>query len=121
MADISHLFGGDLQVSASGDLSAVDGLDMTTQRVIRRIMTMPLAYIWQPTYGAGLNSEIGKTTDGNRIRGLIMSQIFAEQSIAANPPPQITVEPILDGVVVTIAYTAKATGQQEILSFNINQ
>ena len=120
MADLSHLYGDDLQVSAAGDLLVVDGLNMATQRIIRRLMTAPLNYVWQPAYGAALNSEIGKTTDGSRINGLIMSQIFAEGSVAASPPPVISISPFLDGVSVTINYTAKATGAHEVLSFSIN-
>lgn len=121
MADLAHLYGGDLQVSASGDLLAVDGLDKTTQRIIRRLMTAVQAYIWHPTYGAGILGEIGKTTDGERIKGLIISQIFSEASVAANPPPQITVSPILDGVSVLIVYWSTVSGKQETLSFDVNR
>ena len=47
MADISHTFGADLSLSATGDLLCVTGDTLTQQRVLRRLLTNAGDYIWQ--------------------------------------------------------------------------
>ena len=64
-SDLAHWFGQDLNVAASGDLLTVDGTAKGQQRVLRRLLTNPGDYIWEPTYGAGLASKIGQPFDAS--------------------------------------------------------
>lgn len=127
MADIAHWFGNDVALSASGDLLLIDGLDRGRQRIYRRLLTnsnddgLPADYLWHPTYGCGCPRRIGETRDTNAIRAAVRSQIMSEASIAQIPLPVITVNPIKDGVYVSVVYTDVETGLQAILSFNINE
>jgi phage baseplate assembly protein W len=121
MPDIAHFWGSDLQVSASGGLRLVDGLDLANQRIIRRLMTAPGAYIWHPTYGAGLPQQIGGTINEAKIKSIITSQIYQEAVVAKSPAPKITITPFLNGVNVHIAYTMAVSGTQNILSFDVSK
>ena len=127
MADISCWFGNDISLSASGDLQQIDGLDRGRQRILRRLLTnsnddgLPADYIWHPTYGCGCPRRIGENRDINAINAAIRSQIMSEASVARSPLPKIIVNPIQDGVYVSVVYIDQETGLQAILSFNINQ
>lgn len=121
MPDLSQFWGGDLAVSASGDVATVDGDDLTTQRILRRLMTAPGDYIWQPTYGAGLPQKIGSPVDTALIASIIRSQIALEATVARSPAPTITVTEILNGVSVYLLFYSAVTGQQQTLSFDVNQ
>lgn len=133
MPDINQLWSDDIQVSASGDLSTVDGTTLTQQRIIRRLMTrgfqaqginLPAEvgeYIFHPEYGAGVEQRVGGALDVNVISSIINRQLYLEQTVARTPPPQITLAPFLNGVTVSILYYATATGQQQRLSFDVNQ
>lgn len=117
MPDISHTWGGDLDVSPSGDLLAADGVERAKQRILRRLMTNLGDYIWQPDYGAGLPGAIGDTgTD--RIVAAIRSQLMAETVIAKSPLPVIAVQAIDSGVFVRIEFQNALTGVQDTLQFN---
>ena len=75
MSDLNHFYGGDLSLSATGDILKVDGSTQGQQRVLRRLLTNPALmdssgkvtvvgdYIWHPTYGAGLPRMVGDTVD----------------------------------------------------------
>ncbi|MGN6536402.1 MAG: hypothetical protein ACTHKQ_11825, partial [Mesorhizobium sp.] len=78
MPDLDQLWGEDLSVSASGDIATVDGDSLTTQRILRRLMTSPGDYIWNPTYGAGLPQRIGSPDNVLLISSIIRSQIALE-------------------------------------------
>lgn len=121
MPDLSQLWGEDLSVSASGDIATIDGDDLTTQRILRRLMTAPGDYIWNPTYGAGLPQRVGGPDDVPLITSIIRSQIALEATVARAPAPTITVTEILNGVSVYIKFYSAVTGQQQTLSFDINQ
>lgn len=133
MADINHTWGDDILLSASGDLASVDGLELATQRIIRRLMTRGFQsaginipgesgeYIWHPEYGGGVPQRIGGAINVPLITSVVSSQIAQEASVAKSPPPQIAVTPYLNGVAVTIVYTDNGTGNQTKLSFNVNQ
>lgn len=121
MPDLAHFWGQDLSVSANGDILIVDGDNLTTQRIIRRLMTAQGGYIWNLTYGGGVPGRVGDLLDIPLITSVIRSQIALEASVARTPPPIITVTEILNGVSVTIKFYSAATGQQSTLSFDINQ
>lgn len=119
MADVGHFFSGDLQVSATGDLLAVDSLMESQQRVLRRLLTNQPDYLWQPSYGAGLPARIGSPYDENETAALIRSQMFMEQSVVQNPAPVITSSELPNGIAVAISYLEADSGQSATLSFDV--
>ncbi|MFG1388799.1 hypothetical protein [Xanthobacter versatilis] len=119
MPDLYHMWGEDLTASPTGDLAVVDGLDRTTQRIIRRLMTAVKGYIWHLDYGAGVPQRVGDVLDQYEIESIITSQIFLEESVARSPVPQITAQPITNGIAVSIDYWSAIDGEQKSLSFNV--
>lgn len=111
MADIAHVVGGDLQLSSSGDLAIVDQAAWTEQRVLRRLLTNPQAYIWQLSYGAGLAALIGATASVQQIAALIRSQLALEAAVEAQPEPVIAIGKGMAGeAFATISYRDATTG-----------
>ncbi|MGI4776962.1 MAG: phage tail protein [Janthinobacterium lividum] len=121
MTDLYHYIGDDLRASATGDVQQVEGLDQTSQRILRRLLTNPGDYIWHPTYGAGLGRKIGAVLDARAITALITSQIFLEANVARVPAPVITVTPIANGIAVSIKYYDGSTGKLATLAFNVDR
>lgn len=120
MPDLSHLYGGDLAVAAGGDLATVDGTTLGQQRVLRRLLTNPGDYLWNPGYGAGLGQFVGAPANVARIRSVIRSQIFQEAAVARSPEPTIDVAATPDGsVTVAILYADAATGTTQSLTFTV--
>lgn len=119
MTDASQYYSSDLDLSAVGDLLAVDSLEYSKQRILRRLLTNPGDYIWQPTYGAGIPSYIGKTLDVPAITGLIKAQMYQEASVSHNPEPQISVQTIPGGIAAQIQYTEQDSGFPTTLSFTV--
>ena len=121
MSDVDHQWGSDLSFGPSGDLAVVSGSAAGQERVLRRLLTNRLDYIWQPHYGAGLATFVGEPTDSVRIRSVIRSQIFNESVVARDPEPTInvTVNPggLMGDVYVQILYVDAGTGQTQVLSF----
>lgn len=113
-------WGGDFVVSATGGLLLASGQDYTQQRIIRRICTAVLGYIWHPGYGAGLPQKIGGLYLAPQIQSLIAGQIALEGTVAPSPSPGITVvedKNVLGLFTVTIVYTPAATGPPVTLTF----
>jgi hypothetical protein len=121
MPDLSHEFGQDLQLSATNDLLTNDGVDLGRQRIIRRLLTAVKGYLWHLTYGAGVPQMVGKPYAVSVVASFIRAQIKQEASVAASPPPKITVTQILNGVSCTILYYDSGTGKQKTLSFDATQ
>ena len=119
MPDINHQWGSDLASSATGDLMTVDGTSLGVQRVLRRLLTTQLDYIWHTDYGAGLPGRVGELLDLPFLSSLIRSQIFLEAAVARTPEPTISVVPIPNGVFVRVAYVDAQTGQQINLAFDV--
>lgn len=120
--DIDQTFGNDLVLSPQNDLNTVSDLTRSEQRIVRRLMTNPGDYVWQPTYGAGLPNFVGvplSADTSNRIKALITSQIFLEPSVAKTPAPVITLQSIPGGIFCQINYTEEPSRQPTILKFNI--
>lgn len=124
MADISHQWGSDLMIGPTGDLASASGASLGQQRVLRRLLTSPGDYIWQPDYGAGLARFIGQPGNALVIRAAIRSQIFKESSVASTPEPviDVTFDPagIVGAVYVHIRYVDTDTDQTQILSFTVS-
>lgn len=53
--DVYLVDGNDFVLSSTNDLLLCNGSDRTTQRIIRRLITNPLSYIWHTDYGAGIH------------------------------------------------------------------
>lgn len=134
MPDINHLWGGDIVASPAGDLSPVDGANLSIQRLIRRLMTRgaqapslnnparTAEYIWDNAYGAGLPERVGDAFDYPAITAIIQSQILLEDGISQSPPPIISfVASAPSTLTVSITYNDKVTGQQQLLTFDVNQ
>lgn len=123
MPDISHQWGSDLTIGPAGDLAVSDNTELCKQRVLRRLLTNTIDYIWQPAYGAGLAGFIGQPGNVGRIRAVIRSQIFKEAAVARTPEPMIDVVVSPEGnpstVYVHIRYADAISSQTQILSFSV--
>ena len=117
MPDLYHTFGNDLALSPTGALALVDGPQLAMQRVLRRLMTNPGAYIFNPQYGAGLPATIGRPANAARLRALIFAQMTQESLVAKSPPPVVTVTATDDGTVTAfVQYTDATTGATQTLT-----
>jgi hypothetical protein len=98
MDDLYHYYGSDLDVSATGDLQSVSGVDRSQQRVLRRLLTNPGEYLAHPEYGAGLPKMVGEVTDVPKIKALIIGQMLLEPSVSKMPAPIVDVQAIAGGI-----------------------
>lgn len=122
MADLDLDWGGDLALTADGDLALVDGDDMVQQRIIRRLLTAVNGYVWHPEYGAGLPQRIGRVARARDIQALVRASIALEETVAKTPVPLITVNQdttVLGLFLIGITYTDAATGTSVSLSFEL--
>jgi hypothetical protein len=118
MPDAFHYFSGDLQFGSNGDLQTVDSVQESQQRILRRLLTNPEDYIWQPTYGAGLPAQIGQTTNEAAIESLVTTQMYLEASVVQTPPPQVEFDFFLNGINCSIQYIESDSNQPTTLSFS---
>jgi hypothetical protein len=124
MADIAHQWGFDLKLGPTGDLAVATGSILCQQRVLRRLLTNLLDYIWHPSYGAGLAGFIGRPANTSQIRAAIRSQIFKETAVAQSPEPTIDVTLAPGGasgdVYVHILYVDSESGETQTLIFTLS-
>jgi phage baseplate assembly protein W len=121
MPDASLLWDTDFSAGPTGDLATVSGTDLGQQRVLRRLLTNPGDYIWQPSYGAGLGQLVGQPIDVLSITSLIRSQIFQESCVTRTPEPVVDVSSDGSGAVfVDIRYIDNDTGSTQLLSFSVS-
>ena len=121
MYDIWHQWDSDLLAGASGDLATASGPELGTQRVLRRLLTNPGDYIWNPAYGAGLAQFVGAPVSVSQISAVIRAQIFQEPSVAQSPAPSITVTSDHTGTVYAeIQYADADTGQSQVVLFSVS-
>jgi Uri superfamily endonuclease len=119
--DINHTWSGDIALNNYNDISTVSGIDETNQRVLRRLLTNPKEYIWHPDYGAGLGMYIGVALDKEveqEIKQVITSQMYKENNVAKNPPPDISLT-ITETLLNCIIIYYDITGTQLTLSFSL--
>lgn len=124
--EIYQDYGNDLLVNANGDLQTADEEVLSNQRIIRRLITIPISvspipdYLQQPTYGCGLGQFIGQLLTPeifNQITGLITSQMYLETSVAQNPPPVIQITGLPNIINCTITYNNLLTNKQSVINF----
>ena len=121
MWDAALMWGGDLTVGAGGDLLLANGTELGQERLLRRLLTNPADYIWQPTYGAGLGQFVGEANVSQAITGLIHAQITQETTVAALPVPIVTANGSPTGnVMVGIKYADTTSGAGQTLSFSMS-
>ena len=109
MTDLAHTMGGDLSLSATGDLAFVDGAHLTLQRVERRLLTNPGGYIWHITYGAGLARFVGEPAPAQRIAAITRRQMRLERGVGPSPVPVVDVTANDIGTVsLTVRYADRA-------------
>ena len=122
MPDLSHEFGADLLAGPTGDLAVAEGAAQGRQRVLRRLLTNPGDYIWQPEYGAGLGRFVGSPAAPERIRAVVRSQIFREPAVARSPEPVVEVRADGQGrVFVAIRYADAGSGETQSLGFSVGE
>jgi hypothetical protein len=112
MADLSHTYGSDLTVSPTGDLALADNTLLGEQRVLRRLLTAPGAYLWHLNYGAGLPRFVGQPANGQRIAAVAKAQMYREKIVTRNPAPVVSVDVQPAGVVTLDIQYVDATTQQ---------
>jgi phage baseplate assembly protein W len=122
LSDISHWFGGDLQTTNSGDLLTVTGTVRGEQRVLRRLLTNPGDYVFEPDYGAGLPSYIGKTLDIGKLQALCLSQMLLEDAVAKNSAVVKITQSSTDftSIQVQINYNDQPSNKPVVLEFSVS-
>jgi len=125
LCDLDHVYGEDLQVTATGDIALVSKQDRTIQRIIRRLLTVPTspangsAYPWRPKFGVGLGARIGEALDLKALAAAVRSQMLIEPTVQKIPAPTITVTPLGNiGAVIDIAYV-DTSGVPQNFSFDL--
>ena len=114
MPDAFLTWGSDLASSPTGDLASASGAVLGRQRVLRRLLTNPGDYVWQPTYGAGLARFIGQPANPAAIRAAIRAHIFREPAVARQPEPVIEIASGPPGTLsITVRY-ADATSAEPV-------
>lgn len=120
MRDISHVFGYDLQIDATGDIALSAGTAHGQERVLRRLLTNPGGYVWNPTYGAGLSRFLGRPATPTRIAAISRAQMALERAVSMTPAPSIRVVAQPDGTVIeSIRYVDAETGDPASLTLPV--
>ena len=118
MPDAFLNWGSDLASSPTGDLASASGATLGRQRVLRRLLTNPGDYVWQPTYGAGLGRFIGQPASPAAIRAAIRAHIFLEPAVARQPEPVIDIVSGPPGTLnITVRYAD--AGSDEPVSLEV--
>ncbi len=120
MPDIKMTWSGDLSISPTGDLATSVGPALGTERVLRRLMTNPRDYIWNPDYGAGLGQFVGRPVNAASIESLIRLQMQIEVAVGQVPEPIVEVRPDPGGeLYVQVRYADAVTSESAALAFNV--
>jgi hypothetical protein len=125
--EIYQDYGNDL-VLDKGDLAIASDELLSNQRIVRRLLTVPIEvfnppdYLDHPTYGAGLGKFIGKnaTTDVvNEIKGIITAQMYLEPTVGKNPAPKIEIAGLPNQLNCRIEYTNLLIDKQAVVQFSV--
>jgi hypothetical protein len=120
MADLYAIWQNDLSFNLTADLELAEGSEAGRQRVLRRLLTNPGDYFAHPDYGAGLPLKVGSIATPAEIQALVLSQMLQEAAVAQDPPPNVAVTPIVNGIAVLVTYNDAVTGEPMTLGFDIN-
>lgn len=118
--DVGHLWGADIRLSSTGDLSLVSGSDRSKERVLRRLLTNPGEYLFSMPYGGGVPAQIGKIADNAKISANIQGQMKIEPSVSQSVAPTVAVTDTAQGVAVAISYIAAPDQTPAALSFTVS-
>lgn len=120
LCDLAQTFGNDLSIDATGDLAVSAGSQLGQERVLRRLLSNPLSYIFWPLYGAGLARFIGRPASALRISALAKAQMALESVVSQTPPPTISAQVSKDSTVtLSISYIDAASGSQQVLTLPV--
>jgi len=122
--EYANVYGFDLELSQNATIRLVTGEEETQQRIIRRLLTPPGSYVFHPDYGAGLGGYVGENLSGaleRQLKGLIIRQMFLEESVARSPFPKILLKPTGNGLEISITYASRNTEQVYTLSFTVTE
>jgi len=119
MTELFHQWGGDLALTAGGDLALASGTTEGRQRVLRRILTNPGNYVFDPPYGGGAQALVGSLATPQAVEAAMRSQMLQEQAVAQAPTPAVAVTPIPNGLNISIKYSDAQTGDPALLTFSI--
>lgn len=126
--EIFQDYGNDLVLTDAGDLMTADGVVLSEQRVVRRLLTAPITvsnppdYLEHPDYGAGLPQFVGQLATPeivDQIRGLIISQMFLEESVARTPAPVIDITMTPNNFKCIITYTNAISNSQSVITLDL--
>lgn len=120
MNDLNHYIGSDLSTSPTGDLSTVSGIERGKQRILRRLLTNPGDYLFEPDYGAGLGRYVGASVNTTEIVALIEGQLRLEACVAQSPAPVVSVQRTNSTLSVGIQYTDATSGEPTTLYFDVS-
>ena len=113
MIDIYHWIGSDLQKSASGGIQETNGVELSRQRIARRLITNPGDYVFHPEYGAGIPRYIGKLASINEIKAVVLGQVLLESTVSKATQPIVNVSQVsaTGTVTINVTYTYAETGE----------
>lgn len=121
---IQQFFGNDLSLTAQGTLAQSDSDEYAKESIIRRLLTNPGTYFWQPEYGAGVGRFIGEnlsTANFDEIKNLIISQMLLEETVSKSQPPQVSLKALIgDFLQCDIIYYSAITNHQISISFQVS-
>lgn len=123
ICDVYHYWGNDLSAGNTGDLLTVTGTELGQQRVLRRLLTNPGDYLFEPDYGAGLPRWVGRVLDAAKVAAVVRAQMQLEPSVAQLPPPDVSVSTSAadpSAIDVTISYQDADTDQPVVLAFTVS-
>lgn len=92
MADLFHIYGQDVGLSATGGLSLASGTQQGQQKVLRRLLTNPGDDLHSLDYGAGLPAFIGSPASADRMRAVVLKQMRLEKYVDQTVSPSVSVE-----------------------------
>jgi phage baseplate assembly protein W len=123
MSDCFLPWGEDIAFGPDGDLSLISGSDLTSQRILRRLLTNQGGYLWHPSYGGSLANYVGSPSSGGSIAAAIRGQMYKEPAVQQTPRPQIDLisAPIncLNEVALNIQYTDASSGNQSTIAIKV--
>jgi hypothetical protein len=134
MFDLSHYYGADFDISATGDLLVADVTTTGEQRCYRRLLTNPRQldgdgnaiaspdYTFVSDYGAGLGRRVGSPVNIDETTAVIKAQLCQEASVAVTSvSPEVRLIASGDVLGAVIRYNDANSGDPVILNFDVSQ